>query len=126
MRPVWQRYAPLAAAAMLLMGVGALSWPERASASATQATEKSGLVAEAKPEAARPTPSPTAIPITPVQIAHNEPVEVEVMAIPGSTPNQPHYLVRKGEQVLFIDPAAAQQHSTQAPEAAQAASFRRY
>jgi anti-sigma factor ChrR (cupin superfamily) len=119
LRPMWRRYAPAAAAAaMLLIGVGALSWPEYQTTPASQVDNPAGLVAKAKPAAVVSDAPAQVAPAPPVQMAHNEPVDVEVMAIPGSTPNHPHYLVRKGEQppssVQSRHPATPRQQATAA------------
>ena len=129
-RPRWQRYTPVAAAALLLIGVGAVGWQDHEAPPAGHGDAKTLVSKVAFPAANAPgavaQAAPSApIPVTPVQVARNEPIEVEVIAVPGSTSAHPHYLVRKGEQVLFIDPAA-QEHSAQAPGNAQAASYRRY
>jgi hypothetical protein len=51
-----------------------------------------------------------------------ESIDVEVVAVPGSTARHPHYLVRRGDQVMLVDPA---EHEDQAPPAdAKAASLR--
>ena len=129
-RPSWQRYAPLAAAALMLVGVGAIVWQDHAAG--TDEHGDSGKFASKLPIAAEPAPAANAriapaapVPATPTAVACNEPIDIEVIAVPGGTSSQPHYLVRKGDQVLFIDPAT-QVRSAQAPSDTQAASYRRY
>ena len=129
-RPTWQRYAPAAAAALVLIGVGAIGWQGHGAASgghgdAKAIASKQPVHAEATPGANAPAAKSAPIPTPPVQVARNEPIDIEVIAVPGSTSSHLHYLVRKGEQVLFIDPAA-QERSAQAPSDIQAASYRRY
>ena len=88
---------PLAAAALLTVGLGL------------------AIVAGTQPAAAG-APSPTVAnlpPAAPSQPATSsprptfaaEPIDVEVVTVPGSTARHPHYLVRRGDQVLLVDPA---------------------
>jgi len=129
-RPAWQRFVPLAAAALLVVGVGVVGWQDREplppkTNNSKPLASKQPTKTETAPGAATPAPLAAAVPAIPVQMAGNEPIDIEVIAVPGSTFSHPHYLVRKGEQVLFIDPAA-QERSAQAPSDTQAASYHRY
>ena len=129
-RPTWQRFVPLAAAALLLFGLGAMGWqghepmPQNNNDS-KPITNKQPTKSETAPGAATLAPHAVTVPASPVQMARNEPIDIEVIAVPGSTFSHPHYLVRKGEQILFIDPAI-QERSAQAPRDTQAASYHRY
>ncbi len=95
----WQRWLPLAAAATLVVGLGL------ALGSGMQSTAPAPLAAANKPRVAHPAmPAPAAAPAAPsVPIQ----IDMEVVALPGSTPGHPRYLVRRGEQVLLVDPTAA-------------------
>lgn len=104
--PAWQRWLPLAAAAILVVGVGLTL------GSGMQTIAPVAPSVAKKPAAAHPTApvvAVTAIPAPVVPIAPAAPIqiEMEVVAVPGSTPGHPRYLVRRGEQVLLVDPNAA-------------------
>lgn len=114
LRARWPRFVPLTAAALLLIGIGvAVSAP---------AAKPAPVVALAAPARApelvaktHPAPAVAAAPASPVvasasTVAKAAPIdiEVEVVALPGSTPAHPHYLVRRGEQVLLVAPQAAE------------------
>ena len=120
LRPWWQRALPAAAAASLLVGGVwlAVASRETASPSSGPATGPAAPLAKANPVAAATSPKSVA----PKPAAHpgSIDVEVEVVALPGSTTAHPHYLVRRGEQVLLVTPQAA---SVEAPSDARQASF---
>lgn len=116
-RPWWQRAAPAAAAAAILVGLG---WLVVAPHEAT-AVQPPALARVA------PTPAPQQVPqqasprqIKPAARAQPVDIEIEVVALPGSTTAHPHYLVRRGEQVLLVTPQAAQ---VEAPSDARPASY---
>lgn len=103
---------PLAAAALLAVGLGLaiVAGAQPAPAEAAGAT-----VANLRPATA---PQPT--PNQPTAAA--EPIDVEVVTVPGSTARHPHYLVRRGDQVLLVDPAERVEQSP--PSDAKPASLR--
>ena len=124
-RPDWTRFIPAAAAALLV--VSATAWltspgaPGAASQLATTTTTHAPVVtAKATPKLVTPaTGSPTTgAPLVPAAapataqpvVAQATPssapvdIEVEVVTVPGSTPSHPRYLVRRGEQVMLVDP----------------------
>ena len=118
-RPWWQRAVPATMAASLLVGgtwlaVGSreLAGHEAASGARSvaiqQASQQAGPVAAiAKPAPVTAVTAPKAIaPKASVRQSSAE-VEVEVVALPGSTTAHPHYLVRRGEQVLLVTPQVA-------------------
>ena len=125
LRPTWRRSLPLAVAAMLAVGVA--GWV--AARSAADGAPAS-VIAAAAPAAAAPdttakskaAPAPTVAAVTAAPLR----IDVEVVALPGSTTAHPHYLVRKHDQVLLVDPVEATQ---EAPADAKPASYeprRRY
>ncbi len=127
LRPTWRRSLPLAAAAMLAIGV--TGWV--ATRPAAEAAPAATVVAAAAPAAAAPIAKPKVAPEAPAPVVAAAPtapfhIDVEVVAMPGSTTAHPHYLVRKGDQVLLVDPVEATQ---EAPADAKPASYappRRY
>ncbi len=121
-RPRWQYTASMAAAASLVVGAGWLILTPHEQ------------VAAPAPPVARTTPLPaplamsSSVPSAPSMHSQAKPatrqmpvdIEVEVVALPGSTTAHPHYLVRRGEQVLVVTPQAAQ---AEAPSDARPASY---
>ena len=128
LRPWWQRALPVAAAASLLVGGAWLAVPSSKTAPDSGPGPGPGPVglafataaplAKANPVAAATSPKSVA----PKPAAHpgSVDIEVEVVALPGSTTAHPHYLVRRGEQVLLMTPQAA---PVEAPSDARQASF---
>ena len=124
LRPWWQRALPAAAAASLLLGgawwavasskTALVPGPGPVSLSSAPAAPlaKANLVAAAT--------SPKSVAPKPAAHPGSVDVEVEVVALPGSTTAHPHYLVRRGEQVLLVTPQAA---LLEAPSDARQASF---
>ncbi len=102
--PVWataRTWLPRAAAAVVLVALGASFSSLRPSA----ASPSVSLTAVTKTHAA------SATVVQPAHVAHaeaTEPIQIdmEVVTVPGSTPSHPRYLVRRGEQVLLVDPTA--------------------
>jgi hypothetical protein len=139
LRPRWPRFLPAAAAAAMLIGGGwwALaahdpvvvpSAPTVAAATPVSATVAAATVAAATPISAVPAPSASASRSQPLPGPQSIPksmptpveVEIEVVALPGSTTAHPQYLVRRGEQVLLVAPAEVQ---AEAPNDARPASY---
>lgn len=120
LRPVWRRSLPFAAAAMLAVGV--TGWvAARPAPEEIAATTPLVAAAPAAKATAAPAPSvPEAAPAAPIR------VDVEVVAMPGSTTTRPHYLVRKGDQVLLVDPVEATQEAPADAKPASYAPRRRY
>lgn len=120
LRPVWRRSLPLAAAAMLAVGV--TGWVAARPAAETEVP----LVAATPPaqvpitRLAPQVSASEAAPSTPIRI------DVEVVAMPGSTATRPQYLVRKGDQVLLVDPVDATQEAPVDAKPASYAPRRRY
>ena len=114
-RPWWFRALPVAAAASLLVGGG---WLAVASRETTSVAGPVSTALKAAPVVSATAPKPPA----PKSTAHagSIDVEVEVVALPGSTTAHPHYLVRRGEQVLLVTPQLA---PAEAPSDARPASF---
>lgn len=106
----WQRALPAAIAASLLVGAGWLVVASRETASAPG------------PKPAQVTAAMPTKPVAGKPAAHPSPpdVEIEVVALPGSTTAHPHYLVRRGEQVLLVTPQTA---PAEAPSDARQASY---
>ena len=118
LRPIrswWFRALPIAAAASLLVGGG---WLAVAHHESTSVASPVATSLKAAPVVAATAPKPVA-PKSVTYAGSNE-VEVEVVALPGSTTAHPHYLVRRGEQVLLVTPQVA---PAQAPSDARPASF---
>lgn len=114
-RPWWFRALPVAAAASLLVGG---SWLAVASRETAPVAGPVSTPAKAAPVVAATAPKT----IAPKPSAHSGSieVEVEVVVLPGSTTAHPHYLVRRGEQVLLVTPQVA---PAEAPSDARPASF---
>lgn len=101
--PAWatvRKWLPQAAAAVVLVALGA-SFSSPRSSTVTPLVSSTG--AAMKPL--------TAPPAQPAHLAHadaTEPIQIdmEVVTVPGATPGHPRYLVRRGEQVLLVDPTA--------------------
>ena len=120
LRPRWPRFLPAAAAAGLLIGGG---WWALA-AHAPVVVPSAPTVAAVTPVSAVPASSASASRSQPLAIPKSMPapveVEIEVVALPGSTTAHPHYLVRRGEQVLLVAPTGVQ---VEAPTDARPASY---
>ena len=113
LRPTWQRWVPAAAAALVAIGMAGVV--------ATRPGAATSAVAAATAKPSRPIAAPTANPIT----AAPPQIEIEVVAVPGSSPDHPHYLVRKGQQVLLVAPASTATEQQAPPDAKQASYERR-
>lgn len=124
LRPWWQRALPVAAAASLLVG-GAWLAVESSKTAPVPGPGPVGLASAPAAPLAKANPVAAATSsksVAPKPTAHpgSVDVEVEVVALPGSTTAHPHYLVRRGEQVLLMTPQAA---PVEAPSDARQASF---
>jgi Putative zinc-finger len=105
----------LAAAALFAVGLG-LAIEAGAHPSAA------GIPAPTNPAVASIPPAvPTQATAQPLPDAA-QPIDVEVVTVPGSTARHPHYLVRHGDQVMLVDPAEREDQTP--PPEAQAASLR--
>lgn len=108
LRPRWARPATLAAAvaATLMLSGGWLT-----------------LASTTRPSppmvAARSIPVSGTVPVT---VASPPSIEIEVVTMPGSTAAHPHYLIRRGEQVMLVSPQTTQ---ADAPSEARQASYSR-
>ncbi len=134
LRPRWPRFLPAAAAAAMLIGGGwwALAAHDPvvvpSAPTVAAATPAAATVAAATPISAVPAPSASASRSQPLPGPQSIPksmptpveVEIEVVALPGSTTAHPQYLVRRGEQVLLVAPAEVQ---AEAPNDARPASY---
>ncbi len=106
LRPRWARPAPLAAAlaATLMLSGGWLTL---------------GTTTRPSP----PTVAARSMPIPgPVTVAAASPptIDIEIVTMPGSTAAHPHYLIRRGEQVMLVSPPSIQ---AEAPSSARQASY---
>ena len=125
-RPWWQRALPAAVAASLVIGGG--WWVVASHESAPVSGPSASVASVASGAKAVPVAPPGTAASMPPKVlaakpaAHPGPidVEVEVVALPGSTTAHPHYLVRRGEQVLLVTPQTA---PIEAPSDARQASY---
>lgn len=113
----WRRWLPVAAAACLAIGLATAS-----SFSSAPHAPSAPPLAQAKTRLAPASPLVPASPLAPASQLAPAPakistpihVDVEVVAVPGSTLSHPRYLVRRGEQVLLVDPTAVPTDAVQA------------
>ncbi len=111
---------PLAAAALLAVGLGlAMVAGTQPAAASAPAQAPSSPLANLRPAGPSQPATSTVSPRLPPAA---EPIDIEVVTVPGSTARHPHYLVRRGEQVMLVDPAEPEDQAP--PSEAKAASLR--
>jgi hypothetical protein len=116
LRPHWSRWIPAAAAAVLAVGAG--TWFVTGEPTTSVPAAHVPGIAKATTHPAPVTPAvpagTTAVTAssTPATATAPTEIEVEVVTVPGSSPSHPRYLVRRGDQVLLVDPAHPAVEST--------------